>query len=219
MSVHMLWPIARLRDGLTQRILLRRGLWVVGLVTLAAVALNPAAMIGGRMLTAAATAAQQTADMIAQRSPGLRTRAEMSKGKPRLALDRVSRALPRVRDARPAAPAAAAAPAPVAAAVLPGVSPPVAAPAIFVPGAPVGGAAFVDSGPGFGLLPPPPGFGVGGGGGGFVVAPPGTITPETPPAALPPPIPEPATWMTVILGFAAMGGAIRRRARLASAHA
>lgn len=99
-----------------------------------------------------------------------------------------------------------------------------------VPGSPTAsGAPTFDniSFPGVGGVPIfVPGTGGGGGGGGTVPGPdePETPTPETPPTELPPPpvvppvvtpVPEPATWFMLIVGFGAIGGAMRQRRRAA----
>ena len=74
-------------------------------------------------------------------------------------------------------------------------------PAIALP-IPVGGGFFSPVTGGFGG-----GIGGGGGGGGDTLTPP-------PPAAPPPPIaaavPEPSTWMLLLIGFAAVGASLRR---------
>lgn len=80
-------------------------------------------------------------------------------------------------------------------------------------GFPGGGGGFIggsigggfNGGGGGGILLP-----VTGGGGGIVTPPPGTVTPVTP-------VPEPATWMTMIIGFAMVGAALRGRPRTALA--
>lgn len=95
------------------------------------------------------------------------------------------------------------------------------APGIPVPaaGAPAAGAA-----PGFGGVPLPavgglPIFvpGGGGGGGGGTTPNPGGGTPVPPPIStvpgVVPGIPEPSTWLMLILGFGLTGGAMRRRPR------
>ena len=64
-------------------------------------------------------------------------------------------------------------------------------------------------------LPPPSFFSPPGGG---VITPPGAtpggpgVPPNQPPANQPPPLPEPGTWMMMILGFATVGHALRRHA-------
>ena len=61
---------------------------------------------------------------------------------------------------------------------------------------PIGGGGFTPGAPGGGITP---GGGGGGGGGG-----------NNPP---PPAVPEPETWALMLLGFAAVGGAMRRQSR------
>lgn len=95
--------------------------------------------------------------------------------------------------------------------VLPGTSaaaPPVG---LVLPVFPQGG---VGRGPGGGFFGPPGGFSVGGGGpggGGGGEVPP-VIPPIVPPVVPPPPvapIPEPSTWLMLLLGMAAVGAALR----------
>jgi len=209
-------PAARRRGGRV-RLAPRARRHLAGLTAassmLLAAAVTPA---GGGLLTAGAAAANENVDMMSGRSPGERSRADMLKGKPVAAPARVARALPRTRNARPAA-AAVAPPAPVAAAPL--LAPPGAAsaPAAIVPGGP-GGAFFGPAAPGgiFGFFPPPPGFGGGGGGGGGVIITPSDETNPVPPDIVPTPpvaapIPEPAMWVTMIAGFGMVGGMVRKR--------
>lgn len=61
--------------------------------------------------------------------------------------------------------------------------------------------------PGIWFIPPPVGF-ISGGGGGGGIAP---SNPEAPPVAS---VPEPATWAAMLVGFLAIGGALRRRPAL-----
>ncbi|HEV2567067.1 MAG TPA: PEPxxWA-CTERM sorting domain-containing protein [Sphingomonas sp.] len=192
----------------------------------ALVALGSAATLGEGMLNAGVAAARDMVDAVGGRSPGERTQASMTKGKPRIAVDRVARALPRIRDARassqpPAAPAAAAAaPAALGAPAAEAAPAFVASPSAF---AETPGGVFVGSpGPGGVFVPSLPGGG-GGGGGPILIVPPGETPPgtETPPTVTPPvvtaPIPEPATWAMMLLGFGAAGAAMRTR-RLVGAH-
>ena len=62
---------------------------------------------------------------------------------------------------------------------------------------------------------------IGGGGGGGVVTPPtgggGTVTPPGDGGTPVSPVPEPATWLSMIVGFAFVGASMRRRRRLATA--
>lgn len=90
-----------------------------------------------------------------------------------------------------------------------------------VPGAPVdqtGGVPGGPGGPGFGGVFTPP-IGGGGGGGGVIVTPPNpnpNPEPEGPGPVTPiPGVPEPATWLTMIMGFGLVGHALRRRRRAA----
>lgn len=88
-----------------------------------------------------------------------------------------------------------------------------------------GGTTFIDTPGPDGLFPGsgfPPGGGPGGGvtspGGGVV--PPGggeppIVAPPTPPTEPPIAVPEPAAWALMLLGFGAVGAALRRRGRLA----
>jgi hypothetical protein len=153
---------------------------------------------------------QSASELIAQRSPGVRTRAVMGKGKGKFDGKevRLARALPRVRDARGMeAPPAAAAPAPFAE-VLPEAAPAAAAPVV------AAAAPGIAPGPGDGwfLFTPVPGPGIigGGPGGGIVVTPPGEEEPELPPPP-PPAVPEPASWAMMLLGFGALGFTMRRK--------
>ena len=190
----------------------------------ALVALGSAtALSEGVLQSSVAAAVQNARDLIASRSPGLRTRADMSKGKPQMAAAapaRTARALPRVRDARSstAGPAIAA---PAEETFAPFVAPGEPVPGVVLPvGGPVDGAA-----PGGGggpiLFSPVPGPGIIGGGpaGGVIIGPnpEPTPTPEpTPPVVVnpPAPVPEPASWATMILGFFAVGWTLRRRSHV-----
>lgn len=168
---------------------------------------------GERAIASGVAAAARAADLIAARSPGMRTGETLTK-KPRPELGRIARALPKIRNlARK--PEAEAPPhfAPAAAAVpegyplLPeGVAPPFAFGPIpgaimpegpiwigFFPGYPWGGGPVGPIGP---IIGP--------GGGGPIVTP--TPTP-TPPAA----VPEPALWATLLLGFGTIGAALRTK--------
>ena len=76
---------------------------------------------------------------------------------------------------------------------------------LFAPGS---GVPESGIGPGFGF---PSGGGGGGGGGGYNVP---LAPPVVPDVGEPGGVPEPATWFTLILGFAGIGYVSRRRARL-----
>lgn len=154
---------------------------------------------------------QSASDLIAQRSPGIRTRAIMGKGKMKGAPPtRLARALPRVRDTGgPEAPLPAAGPAalPDAFAALADAPAPAA---VADAGAP-GGAAVPGPG-GWFLFAPIPGPGFGGGGGFPIIigGPPGEEEPG-PPVVPPPAVPEPSTWAMMLFGFGALGYALRRK--------
>jgi hypothetical protein len=182
----------------------------------ALVALGSATALSETALMSSVSAAlADTRDYMADRSPGARTGADMSKGKPGMAEERVARALPRTRDAR----GSTAAPAAPAAAPEAGVIGPLAAPAAAGPGAifpggdsfPIGGVAGPGGGGPLVFAPvPSPGL-VGGGGGGIIVTP----QPETPGGSTPgAPVPEPATWASMLVGFLGIGWALRRRRRV-----
>lgn len=93
---------------------------------------------------------------------------------------------------------------------------------------PLGGGIPVASGLGFAALPPIIG---GGGAGGGSIAPPGggggnpspgdsgVVPPDSGGPSVPPVsgVPEPATWLTMIMGFLAIGGAMRKRLAAGSA--
>lgn len=147
------------------------------------------------------------------RSPGARTGGAVTTKGPRVAMARTSRVLPltqapiaRQSTVLPAGvPAAPFAAAPLAAlAPTPAASVPLLATAPSLAAAPVIGSGIGAAA----LLPLPlaavliaPGGG-GGGGGGFIAA------PDTAPA-----IPEPATWLMMIVGFGLLGAWLRRRRR------
>jgi hypothetical protein len=176
----------------------------------ALVALGSATALGGSALRSSlAAAVTDTRDLIAERSPGLRTRADMSKGKPRLAEARTARALPRTVDARP--PVAAPLPAPAEAIAAPLVAPGTGAPGVIIPGEGAPGGVAVPAGGGPFLFAPVPGPAIIGGGGGIVIGSPAPEATPAPPVVQPPPIPEPAQWAMMILGFGVVGAATRRR--------
>jgi hypothetical protein len=180
------------------------------------VAIGSASTVGEGLLNAGVAAARNAVNVMEERSPGERTQASMTKGKPRIDVDRVARALPRIRDAR----ASAAPPATVQA--LPGAvaAPPAEALPGFVAPAAVAGPVGLADAPGGGFIGGPGGFFLppgGGGGGGGIIVPPARPTEETPvtPPVTPPvgtaPVPEPANWAMMILGFAVAGAAARRQ--------
>ena len=199
----------------------RSPLWTFALIGSAGVALTSpqlavgealfasgrAAAQGGEILLASARAAvQSAADLIRSRSPGVRSAAHLIKikhARPRP----VARAKPRLR----------------APAVPPAFTPPAALPLAFadtpivpawqpVSAFPVGPIAKTPTCLcNFGYIPPVFGGGgviIGGGGGG----------PHPPPPPPPPPgVPEPDSWGMMILGFAVIGTAWRRRRAILAA--
>lgn len=160
-------------------------------------------------------------DAIAERSPGIREGAQLinklarqrsflagpshprsaSPGRPH----RASRSIPRRAPPAPAGSPADSLLSDLVApleSVAPGQSPALV-PASVVPPA-GGGGGFFAPGPG-------PVFLGGGGPGGSVTPPPGPVTPpvvETPTPSSP--VPEPSTWLTLIVGLAVVAGAMRR---------
>lgn len=205
---------ARSRGTLALRLTFIRGRRLAGLTAAAALAaLGSATALGESALRSGlAAAVADTRDYIAERSPGLRTRADMTKGKPRVVEQRTARALPRVREARK--PIEAPLPTPAEAIAAPFAAPAeAAAPAFVLPAEGAPGGVVVGDGGGPLLFTPVLGPGiVGGGGGGGIIA--TTPTPEPTPAPTSPvettPVPEPAPWAMMILGFAAVGLGVRR---------
>jgi hypothetical protein len=165
-------------------------------------AVSLASFTGTDLADAAVSRAKGLMELLDQRSPGARTEGELTKTK---------RAMEVLAERQPVVPknlaevlsppqsmlvpVDIAAPAPaieLASAIPPGI--------IVPPGFPPGGGIVTP--PGGGIITPP------GGGGG--TPPPGP--PETPPDTPhgPPPLPEPGTWMTMLLGFGLAGWALRR---------
>jgi hypothetical protein len=177
----------------------------------ALLAVAPETGPGARLVAAGQSAAKSAADYIRARSPGRRQRADLVKIKHPRAAPRVARAAPKHR--RPA-------PRPVEALIAP---PPSAVPLSFANAAlaPTYQPVFAGPLPMLGDSPVPccfegfnpplftggGGFTIGGGGGGG----PGGTVPGTPG------IPEPRTWVMMILGFGAIGAAWRRRRMLLQA--
>ncbi len=189
--------------------------WKAASAALILLVAAPVGGLGEAARVASVSAATAARDFIAMRSPGRRLRAEMTKGK-FVRRAPVARAKPAARH-RPAR-------ATLAHRVLPKLltAPSERLPLVFLdepfeaprldfaslaPGLieeeqaclctfapeprPIGGGVFFSPGPGGGLLPPLPGGG--------------------PPLQPAPSIPEPSTWGMMIVGFAAMGTAWRRR--------
>lgn len=167
--------------------------------------------LGYSMVMAARATITRAADLIRSRSPGTRTSAHLIKTKKAAPPHRVARALPRVRR-----------PAPVPALLTP---PPPALPLQFseflVPDVPI--VPFdtpiltADASPcpcDFAFIPPM----LGGGGVVFGPGPGGTIPmpPINPPVTPPVGVPEPSSWVYMIMGFVVIGNAVRRRKQLIS---
>lgn len=165
----------------------------------AGTATTVASFTGTDLAGAAVVRAQSLVDLIAKRSPGGRTEAQLTKTKHHALAE---------RDAAPPVPQVPAnlaeVIAPPAQAIVPvDLGPPLQLgfleapplPTLFMP--PPGGPPNV----------PPPG----GGGGGCCSGPPSS-PPDTPPnTPPPPPVPEPGTWLTMLLGFGFVGWAMRRQ--------
>ncbi|CAA9524624.1 MAG: hypothetical protein AVDCRST_MAG62-1342 [uncultured Sphingomonas sp.] len=200
--MQMGWPVLKQRYN-------RRAFSAGACLLLAAAAGVPLGMstmgvdMGGPMVESA----QRVMAMLDARSPGERTKAELTKAKAarrKLALAAAprQRALgkiiqPKAAVAKPFVDALTAAPVAAVAPVLSSVAPlaQVLAPPAASPIA-IGGL----------IIAPPAGGGGGGGGGGGVL--PGN--PVTPPNQVPA-VPEPSTWLMMLLGFGTVGWAIRRR--------
>lgn len=174
-------------------------------IGVAALTLVGGAADGGRLATSVASAVGMD-DVLAGRSPGQRLWAELTKGKAAAAPrpDRQARALPRVRNPAPASTRPAAAVTSPPDIFGPSVLDASPVPPLFAGGLPpepvptgfYGGPSFIPA-PGIGGG----GIGGGGGGGGGGDLPPGEI----------PGVPEPATWLLMILGFGALGFRLRER--------
>lgn len=165
-------------------------------------AVSTASLSGVDLVAAAAARAQSVADLLARRSPGERTAAQLTKTKHKYSAVLAERETP-----------APVLPPPAAAALLPAAAPPLYPIPELLPvlaEGPLGGPAVFVPFPGGGLFGP-----VGGGGGGGV-GPPTQPPPTQPPPVQPPPIqppavPEPGTWATMILGLGIIGFTLRRR--------
>ena len=169
---------------------------------------------GSRLVHAAGAGIGQAIDgvktvasMIAGRSPGERAAGELASLKHKRLPALHERALPKIRRAPPVSPLASiVAPPPVP----PAVVPPVAGPLYnAVTASPPVTSTLAQAPPTFfpAMAPPP--------GGGFIVPPVVTqVTPPGPPGApTPPPVPEPASWAMMLIGFAFVGWKVRRSAR------
>ena len=185
------------RQQIVQRKRRRQLMAGAGALALAlSAAVGVAGLTGTDLADAAATRARSIMDLIDQRSPGARTTAELTKTKARHAV------LPEREAAAPENLAHILAPVP---AILPVDLGPPAIPELTLLSAPLPPVFFA----------PPPGGGGGvtaccGGGGGGGSGGGGTDSPPEVPH-VPPAVPEPGTWMTMLLGFGLMGWLLRRQ--------
>ncbi|MGN6849580.1 MAG: PEPxxWA-CTERM sorting domain-containing protein [Sphingomicrobium sp.] len=143
------------------------------------------------------------ASLLAERSPGHRPKGKLASLKHKRHPVLHARALPKVRHLVPAVPPIVEAP-PITPPNI-GAVPVYAVPAGF-PELPIIVGPPTPYGPPILSNIPPPG-----GGGGFV--PPPIVTQQVPPPPPPPPppaVPEPASWAMMLVGFAAIGGMLRR---------
>lgn len=181
-------------------------------------AVTASAVVGGVALTprgleTVGSARADVMSMLGARSPGARVEGAMTTKGPRMALARTSRVLPvsqgpaprqsavlPISAPAPKLPAVAAlgTPAPIAATPLLGSAPVFAAAPAAIGGGGLGAAALLPIPVAAALLVP------GGGGGGGPIS-----VPDTTPA-----IPEPATWLMMIMGFGFLGMWLRQRRRM-----
>ena len=183
----------------------RRKILAVGgaLTIVLAAPLSIAAFMGVDASIPGVEAAKSFMAMMAERSPGDRTKAELTKIKHAAAPAPTQRALGKITKPEP--------PKEFVEAIAPPVPtieelPPVAlkediGPLLLTPQPPGGGIITPPQ------APPP------GGGGPNPPPPPG----EEPPPPPPPAVPEPGTWATMLLGFGLTGWAMRRRRRQTAA--
>ncbi|HEY1145555.1 MAG TPA: PEPxxWA-CTERM sorting domain-containing protein [Allosphingosinicella sp.] len=187
-----------------------RSLLLLGLLSLGLAAgsfWTVGAATGTDMVEVASAKAQSLADLIAQRSPGVRTEAQLTKHARALAKLRPA---PKLHGEPATAPAPKSATMPVAQLLgAPPLSPvavdlPPAFPLaeLSLPSPSLG--AIVFPGPGSSSSPP--------GGGSSTPTFPGT--PPGKPIVPPPAVPEPGTWATMLLGFGLIGWRMRAAKRL-----
>ena len=154
--------------------------------------LSTAGIDGTSLADAAVEKAKSFIQLMQQRSPGERTKTILIKTKHKKILAH-EHALPKIRMAQPDVPPPIFTPA-----LIDIVAPPpvmmASLEAIDIP------PLLQSSPPGVPLFPPP-----------SLIVPP-TETPTTPPIVTPPSaVPEPSTWMTMLLGFGFIGWQLRRR--------
>lgn len=191
--------LRRKRRGIVRRRRHRLGIAIGAAAVALTAALGVASFTGTDLAGAAAARANNLMDLIDQRSPGTRTEARLTKMR-RMAMSPPQSFAPPVALTVDLA-SALTPPTPAAAAV--GIVSPPPPTMQFAPSLP--GGAFL-SPPGGGGGPPGGGGGTPGGGGGSPPGSPPIVTPEVPGA-----VPEPGTWMTMLLGFGLMGWMLRRQ--------
>lgn len=197
----------------------------LALIPLAAVTVVPAGILatGAPGSKAIAAALADPLSVLDARSPGARAPGALTSSKPLKAADVQKRVLSNLNGTPGAETPAAAAP--LAQPAAPAEAPGTVIPAVVAagPGEAAAIAPLVVGGaPGAAILPGvaiAPGVVGGGGGGGGVIGGGGGGTGTTPvtPVTPVPAIPEPETWLTLLLGFGAIGGAMRVRRHRAAA--
>lgn len=158
---------------------------------------------GADIAEAAVQKAKSFLELMQQRSPGKRTRAQLAVNKHKVALHQ--RALPKVRMAVPILPPELTPP------LIDIVAPPIPIRTAFLEAFPIPPIVEEIFPPAIPLTPPS-----------NIIVPPFSQpdTPITPPIVIPPAaVPEPATWMTMLLGFGLIGWQTRRRSNFSQATA
>jgi hypothetical protein len=194
-----IWHLRQRRRQIVQRRRRNRFLGIVGaLVVAIGSAIGIAGLTGTDLIGAATARAASLSDLLDQRSPGERTAAQLTKTKHRVLAERsVMAPAPVDLTEVLAPPSSSVLPVDIAAAPeMPAFLAPPPSGGFIVP--PEGGADVPPGGPPGGPPGNPPN------------GPPGG-PPDTPPPPPPPAVPEPSTWMTMLVGFAAIGWALRRR--------
>lgn len=174
--------------------------------------LSIAGYMGVESSIAGVAAAKSFFAMMADRSPGARTKAELTKTKHRPATPPMQRALGKITKPEPPKEfVEALAPPPPKLGEAPLALAPVTSlgPMLITPQTPGGIAISPQSPPGGGggPTPQPPGVEP------PPTEPPPTEPPPTEPPPTPPVVPEPGTWATMLLGFGLTGWVLRRRRR------
>jgi len=185
----------------------RAALAAVGVLTaVLAAPLSIAAYMGVDATIPGMEAAKSFMAMMSERSPGDRTKAELTKSKHHAVAEKpAQRALGKIT--KPAPPKE----------FEEAISPPLPALEELPPVAlkdDIGPLLLTPQPPGGGIIAPPQ---APPGGGGGNPTPPGEEPPVTPPPPPPPAVPEPGTWATMLLGFGLTGWVMRRRRRTSAA--